>query len=76
MDPVSGTSADWISLSALYTLTEDVEANRGQIVGLQAKVETLAKANAEAMQDKEASALKVRGRRMRGGERRKTKHIK
>lgn len=60
MELVPGTSADWISLSALYTLTEDVEANRGQILGLQTKVETLAKANAEAAKDKEESALKVK----------------
>lgn len=58
VEAVSGTSADWISLSALYTLTEDVEANRGQIVGLQAKVEALTKANVEALKDKEESALK------------------
>jgi hypothetical protein len=71
---VSGTSADWISLSALYTLTEDVEANKKTILGLQTKAETLTKANAEAVIDKEASALKVR-KGEKGGEER-LKYIK
>lgn len=58
VEEIPGTSPDWVSLSMLYTLTEEVENNRGQLLELQSKLDSAVKMNAAAQVDKEDAAFK------------------